>query len=222
MAVREAGPPAAPVTDNSVRLHDEIKPMEDLLWHPPTGFSDRGAVLYLLADHYVRLGEQAKGLALLQECVALAEGFSPANDPAFASLKNDRTFRGLSEQVQRSYPSVHQAHVAFTVVQGDLFPEGLEVDAAKRLFYMGSMHLKKIVKISDAGEVVDFVKPDQYDLMPILGVHIDLADHTVWCATYPGGKKRSEMVHFDERGQFLRMLWTLKRRCRFRFDRGIA
>jgi hypothetical protein len=37
--------------------------------------------------------------------------------------------------------------------------------------------------------------------MLVLGVHADPADHSVWCATYPGGKNRSEIVHFDEHGQ---------------------
>jgi hypothetical protein len=188
----------------SARLREEIKVIEDLLSHAPTsGFSDRGAALYLLADHYVRLGDRTKALALLQECVALDEGFDPTDDPNFVSLKNDAGFRQLVEQVRRRYPPVHRAHVAFTLAQKELFPEGLAVDTAKRLFYMSNMHLRKIVKITEAGEVADFVSPGLYDLMLVLGVHVDPADHSVWCATYPGEKNRPEIVHFDEHGQLL-------------------
>lgn len=149
------------------------------------------------------LAIRLKALALLQGCVALDEGFDPTDDPTFVSLKNDAAFRQLVEQVRRRYPPVHRAHVAFTLAQKDLFPEGLAVDTAKRLFYMSKMHLKKIVKITETGEVADFVSPDLYDLMLVLGVHVDPADHSVWCATYPGGKNRSEIVHFDEHGQLL-------------------
>ncbi len=195
---------AAAGQDNSAGLRDEIRAIEGLMAHAgPSGFADRGAALYLLAEQYVRLGDRAKALALLQECMALDEGFDPTDDGNFVSLKNDAAFRQLVEQVRRRYPPVHRAHVAFTLGQKDLFPEGLAVDSTKRLFYMSNMHLKKIVKIAETGEVADFVRPDLYDLMLVLGVHVDPADHSVWCATYPGEKKRPEIVHFDEHGQLL-------------------
>jgi hypothetical protein len=53
---------------------------------------------------------------------------------------------------------VHRARVAFTVAQADLFSEGLAAHAPKRVFYMGSEYHNKIVAISEAGEVTDFVK----------------------------------------------------------------
>ncbi|HXL21344.1 MAG TPA: hypothetical protein VOA78_02670 [Candidatus Dormibacteraeota bacterium] len=205
-------PPAAPPTfpsapsepPNSARFRDEIKIVEGLMSASPrSGFADRGAALYFLADRYLQLGDRVKALVLLQRCVTLDEGFDPTDDPTFVSLKNDAAFRQLVEQVRRRYPPVHRAHVAFTLAQKDLFPEGLAVDTAKRLFYMSNMHFKKIVKITETGEVADFVSPDLYDLMLVLGVHVDPADHSVWCATYPGEKNRSEIVHFDEHGQLL-------------------
>ncbi|MGH9864895.1 MAG: hypothetical protein ACRD4H_05705, partial [Candidatus Acidiferrales bacterium] len=73
----------------------------------------------------------------------------------------------------------------------------------KHLFYMGSMHLKKIISITDAGKVSDFVKPGVYDLMPVGGVHVDPEDRSVWAATDPGTKNRSEIVHFDAQGKLL-------------------
>jgi sugar lactone lactonase YvrE len=203
------GPAATPAPkpseeQQSLRLREEIKVIENLLSHAPAGgFSDRGAALYLLADHYVRLGDRTKALAHLQECAALEEGFDPGDDPTFASLKNDQAFRLLAEQVRRRYPPVHRAHVAFTLTQKNLYPEGLAVDTAKRLFYMSNMHLKKVVRITETGEVADFVGPDLYDLVLVLGVHVDPADHSVWCATFPGKKNRPEIVHFDEHGKLL-------------------
>ncbi|HWY55355.1 MAG TPA: hypothetical protein VNZ03_12875 [Terriglobales bacterium] len=205
-------PPAAPPTSssapsespNSARVRNEIKTVEGLLSvSPRSGFADRGAALYFLADRYLRLGDRLEALALLKGCVALNEGFDPTDDPNFVSLKNDAAFRQLVQQVRRRHPPVHRAHVAFTLAQKDLFPEGLAVDPAKRLFYMGNMHLKKIVKITETGEVADFVSPELYDLMLVLGVHVDPADHSVWCATYPGEKKHPEIVHFDEHGLLL-------------------
>src|SRR5262249_25819057 len=84
-AAQEAPPPAV---GDPQRLRDEIKIVEDLLARPSSaqglqvqtlkrGLVDRGAALYLLAHHYARLGDTAKTLALLKECVALDEGFDP-------------------------------------------------------------------------------------------------------------------------------------------------
>src|SRR5262249_8599345 len=54
----------------SLRLRDEIKPLEQLLARA----SDRGAALFLLAHDYARLGGQAKALDLLKECIPLDAG----------------------------------------------------------------------------------------------------------------------------------------------------
>src|SRR5215471_20702869 len=176
----------------SQRLRDEIKMLEEIL--PRV---DRGAALFLLAHDYARLGEHAKALDLLKQCVTLDEGFDPAGDKAFAPLQSDREFENLVERVHQKTPPIRQAQVAFTIAQSDLFPEGLAVDASTHLFYMGSEYHNKIVRISQSGEVTDFVKEGIYDLMPVGGVHVDPTDHSVWCATDPGKKNRSEIAHFD-------------------------
>jgi sugar lactone lactonase YvrE len=180
-------------------LRDEIKALEQLL----PRLVDRGAALFLLAHDYARLGDLAKALNLLKQCVALDEGFDPGGDRVFAPLRSRSEFLNLVESVQRQNPPIRRAHVAFTVAQNDLFPEGLAVDASKRVFYMGSEYHNKIVRVSETGEVADFVKEAVYDLMPVGGVHVDSTDHSVWCATDPGKKNRSEIVHFDAQGKLL-------------------
>jgi hypothetical protein len=196
-AEQEASAP--PPLSGSHHLQEEIKAVKEEL----PRLADRGAALFLLAHDYARLGELAKALDLLKQCVALDEGFAPAGDRVFASLRSNPEFVRLVERVRRRNPPVHRAHVVFTLAQNDLFPEGLAVDAAKRVFYMGSEYHNKIVRISEAGEVADFVPEGLYDLMPVGGVHVDPMDHSVWCATDPGKKNRSEIAHFDAQGKLL-------------------
>ena len=192
-------PQQAVPSDVLQRLRDEVKTLEAIV----PRVADRGAALFLLAHDYARLGEQAKALDLLKQCVTLDEGFDPAGDMAFAPLQNHREFQNLVERVRQKTPPVHRAQIAFTIAQNDLFPEGLAVDPSTHLFYMGSEYHNKIVRISLAGEVTDFVKEGVYDLMPVGGVHVDPADHSVWCATDPGKKNRSEIAHFDAQGKLL-------------------
>jgi hypothetical protein len=190
---------AQPADAETVRA--EIRAVENVLPKIP----DRGAALFLLARHYAHLGELQKALALLEECVALDAGFDPepGESRSLEPLVSNAEFQEMLERVRRRYPPVHKASVAFTVPAKDLFPEGLAVDTAKQLFYMGSMHHKKILKFALNGKLSDFVKQGMYDLMPIGGVHVDRVDHSVWASTDAGEKHRPELLHFDVQGKLL-------------------
>lgn len=185
--------------DAAARARAEIQRIEDAL----PRILDRGAALYLLAERYARLGEFPRALSLLKECISQDEGFDPTDSPAFQPLKAYPEFRELAEQVRRRYPPAHRARVAFTVPEKDLFPEGLAVDSDRRVFYMGSMRHKKIVMITWAGAVSDFVRPDLYNLMEMGGIKVDPTDHSVWAATGPDAGYSSELVHFDAHGKLL-------------------
>ena len=95
----------------------------------------------------------------------------------------------MLEEARCRYSPVHKARVAFTVPANELFSEGLAVDTEKQLFYMGSMHRRKIVRFALNGTVCDFVKQVFYDVMPLGGVHVDPVDQ----------KHRPELLHFDSR-----------------------
>lgn len=197
----QQAPAAPPTASADAEDRAEIRSLETILPTVP----DRGATLFLLARKYAHLGQLQKALALLKQCVALDAGFvpDPNNSPSLRPLQASLEFQHLLDQARRRYLPVRKASVAFTVAATDLFPEGLAVDASNALFYMGSMHRKKIVKFTLTGEVSDFVKQDLYDLSPVGGVHVDPADHSVWAATDAGAKKRPELVHFDAEGKIL-------------------
>jgi hypothetical protein len=189
-------PPPQP---DPARVRSDIQYIERAL----PKVADRAAALFILARRYTQFGEPQKALSLLKECSCLDEGFDPSQPPAFQRLQSYPEYRHLIEEARRRYPPVHRARVAFTVPEKDLFPEGLAADPDRHVFYMGSMHRRKIIKITEGGEVSDFVKPDLYNLMPVGGVHVDPADHSVWAATDPGEANRSELVHFDAQGKLL-------------------
>ena len=189
----------SPAEAENVRA--EIHSLETVLPKVP----DRGATLFLLARRHAHLGEFEKALALLKQCVALEAGFvpDPDNSPSLAPLAASAEFRQLLREARSRYAPVHKAQVAFTVPAEDLFPEGLAVDRSNGVFYMGSMHRKKIVEFTLHGRVSDLVEQDRYDLSPVGGVHVDPADHSVWASTDAGVKQRPELLHFDRQGKLL-------------------
>jgi len=164
--------------------------------------ADRGAVLFHLAATQAQLKEPHAAMENLKQCIALKEGFDPIGEPAFIGLRDSRDFQTLIEQVHRDFPVVSTAQPAFTSVDKDLVPEGLAYDSSKDVFYLGSLHLKKILAISRSGETSDFVPADRYRLLPVLGIRVDKSDGSVWSATWIDNG-RSELVHFDKAGALL-------------------
>jgi hypothetical protein len=186
----------APGIANEGPVRDEIQAIEKLI----PQLADRAPALFQLAHDYAHLGDLKKAMLLLKECVSLHEGFDPEGDPAFARVKDDREFRSLIEQVHREFPPVHRARLAFNVPQNDLIPEGLAVDPAQHVFYMGSLNRKKIVKISRTGAVADFVPSGQYELESICGLKVESRSHDVWANTCPDSGKGAELLHFGGSG----------------------
>jgi len=163
---------------------------------------DRGAVLFYIAATHALLKEPHAAMENLKECVALREGFDPVGEPAFAGLHDSKDFQTLTEQVHRDFPVISMAQPAFASTDKDIVPEGLTYDMLKDVFYMSSMHLKKIVTISPQGEFSDFVPADRYKLLPVLGIRVDPLDGSVWSATWIDNGK-TELVHFDKKGDLL-------------------
>jgi hypothetical protein len=186
-------------TSAETRFRSIIQQIERVL---PT-LADRGAGLFALARLYAQIGDAQKALTLLKESLASDEGFDPSGSEMLAPLRSNPEFARLAVQPHKQYPPVHSAKVAFTVPEKDLFPEGLAYDPATHVFYMGSMYRRKIIRITDKGEVSDFVKPDLYHLQPIGGVHVDPADQSLWAASDPDDAHGSELYHFDRQGKLL-------------------
>jgi hypothetical protein len=191
---QQSAPPSA-----EARFRPVIQQIEQAL---PT-LADRGAGLFALARLYAQVGDSQKAIALLKESLATDEGIDPSGSIMLAPLRENPEFAALVERAQKRNSAVHNARVAFTVPEKDLFPEGLAYDPAKRVFFMGSMYHRKIVRITEKGDVSDFVKAEVYHLQPIGGVHVDPADQSVWAASDPDETHGSELYHFDSQGKLL-------------------
>lgn len=166
-------------------------------------FVDRGAGLYFLATSKQHLGETLEALRLLKECLALREGFDPEGSPSLQSFKGLKEYDDLVASVHRDFPAVGQAHLAFVTEEKDLAPEGLAYDAKQDVYYLSSINRRKIVKISPAGRVADFVPAGRDNLLPVLGIRPDPNDGTVWANSWSEDAGRSELLHFDPAGKLL-------------------
>ena len=189
-SAQESSPSSA-----ETRYRPIIRQIEQAL---PT-LADRGAGLFALARLYAQVGDTQKTLVLLRESLATNEGFDPGGSEMLAPLRSSPEFKKLAAEAQKGRPAVRHAKVAFTVPDVDLFPEGLAYDPRTHVFYMGSMYRRKIIRITENGEISDFLKSDLH-LQPIGGVHVDPTDQSLWAASDPDGVHGSELYHFDSNG----------------------
>jgi DNA-binding beta-propeller fold protein YncE len=163
---------------------------------------DHGAVLFFLATSQAQLQQLYEATETLKQCIALKEGFDPQGEPTFAALRDSENFKKLIEQIHKDFPAVTQAEPAFTTTEKDLVPEGLAFDPTRDVFYLSSMHRKKIVQISADGKVTDFVPSDRYNLLPVLGIRVSPIDGTLWSNSWVENGK-TELLHFDKAGVLL-------------------
>jgi streptogramin lyase len=67
---------------------------------------------------------------------------------------------------------IAKPEVAFILAEKDFIPEGIVYDPSDKVFYLGSIHKQKIVKIAADGSVKDFVPPND-KLEQVLGMVVD-------------------------------------------------
>jgi hypothetical protein len=190
--------PAMQSGDNPV-LAGEIAKLEEIL---PT-IPDRAPAMFFLARDYARAGNLDRSLRLLKECIEADEGFDPSGDPEYEPIKTRSDFLALVDRVHRTFPPVHRAHIAFMVPKKDAIPEGLAVDSGSGTFYMGSLHLRSILRIDPHGVIADFVEAGHYDFGPVCGIKVDPRDHSVWADTCSNSGAHAELLHFDRNGKLL-------------------
>jgi len=190
---------AQEATDDA-ELRRQLAMGEKLLGKTP----DRAAVLYFLAETHALLKEPYEAMARLKECINAKEGFDPSGDPVFRGMKFSAEFKHLTELAHKDFPQMTRAQFAFVSPEKDLIPEGLAYDPEQDVFYLSSLHLKKILRIPRQApdRSSDFVPGDRYNLLPVLGIRLDPADDSVWSASWLDNGK-TELLHFDKTGTLL-------------------
>jgi hypothetical protein len=188
------------ITNDEAELHKQLALGEGLLGKTP----DRASVLYFLAETHALLSEPHEAIEKLKDCIAAKEGFDPSGDPIFRGLKFSPDFQRLTNTAHKDFPEVSRAQLAFVLPEKDVIPEGLAFDPDQDVFYLSSLHLKKILRIPrlEPEHSTDFVPADRYNLLPTLGIRLDPTDGSVWNASWIDNGK-TELLHFDNSGALL-------------------
>ncbi|HEY0170032.1 MAG TPA: SMP-30/gluconolactonase/LRE family protein [Pyrinomonadaceae bacterium] len=143
-------------------------------------------IVYNLARAHALAGERAEAAAWLGKFIRMGLGHRPADDEAFAALKDSDEWRALMLELEKTRAPVAGSRAAFTLAERDLIAEGIAYDPAERVFYVGSIHRRKVVSVDARGAVRDFTGEGQDGLWGVLGMRVDAARRVLWVNSMAG------------------------------------
>jgi hypothetical protein len=148
--------------------------------------------LYYSGLASVLVGKPEEAINFLKKAILTNADFELTR-PDFNSLQPRKDFQALLKlQSELSIPIVH-SETAFTVKDRQLHTEGIAFDKASGDFFVGSIHKRKIVRISKGGSTSNFTPSAQNDMTSVFGLKVDLKQNLLWACTSP----MAEMQNYD-------------------------
>jgi hypothetical protein len=152
-----------------------------------------GPYTYNVAVGYALSGRKLEAFDWLGRLADMGLVYSISGDGDFASIKDTDEFKNLLARFENNSRPVGNSTVAFTVHEKGFIPEGLAYDPAEKIFYLGSVYKRKIVSVSESGDVRDFSTPAD-GLWSVMGMRVDPARRILWVCT----ASHQQMMDFKE------------------------
>jgi len=152
-----------------------------------------GPYTYNVAVGYALSGNKREAFDWLGRLADMGLVYSISADSDFASIKDTDEFKNLVAHFETNAKPIGNSTVAFTVHEKGFIPEGLAYDPAEKIFYLGSVYKRKIVSVSEGGDVKDFSSPAD-GLWSVMGMRVDPARRVLWVCT----ASHQQMMDFKE------------------------
>lgn len=109
------------------------------------------------------------------------------------SLSGEKSFESLRKLQLELQNSIAQSDTAFVVKDRTLHIETVASGEKPGVFYLSSIHKRKIVKVDATGKVTDFTKAAQDEMTSVLGIKVDKSKKVLWACSSP----MPEMENYD-------------------------
>lgn len=113
--------------------------------------------------------------------------------PELESLEDRIDYERLLELQVKLQAPIIKSDTAFIVKDRELHLESITYNSKTKEFYLGSIHKRKIIKISKNGEVSDFTKSGEYGMAAVFGLKVDARRKLLWACSSP----MPEMENYD-------------------------
>ena len=154
----------------SLKLAYAINPEDDL-------------IINFIAESYAMVGDQSALFIWLRRLLTVSPCFFHFPETA-ASVLNSKEYRELALAAKAKGTGVHRSTLAFMLSDTDLIPEGIAYDPLDKVFFLSSLHKRKIVRVRMRTRrppiVEDFVSEGQDGLFSTLGMKVDAERRILW------------------------------------------
>ena len=140
-----------------------------------------GGVTYALASALALTGDTAGALASLRHFAALGYTADLAADSDFVRLRGTDAYIELTRRLEHNGDAVVSSRLAFELPERDLLTEGIAHDARDDVFYVGSVHQSKILRVTRGGTASVLVAELPRRWAP-LGLRVDRERRALWVA----------------------------------------
>lgn len=150
-------------------------------------------VLYQLGIAAALTGKKAEAIQYLKKAILINTDFKLEGIADFYSIKDTPEFKKLlSLQQEWQTPLIHST-TAFVLKDRSLHTEGIAYDPTQKIFYLGSIHQRKIIKVMPDGKATDFCPSALEGMTSIFGIKVDVKRNLLWACASP----TEEMKNYD-------------------------
>jgi sugar lactone lactonase YvrE len=140
-------------------------------------------IINFLAESYAMVGDQSALSMWLRRLLTVSPCFFHFPETA-ASVLNPKEYRELALAAKAKATGAHGSMLAFMLSETDLIPEGIAYDPLDKVFFLSSLHKRKIVRVRLRTRrppiVEDFVSEGQDGLFSTLGMKVDAERRILW------------------------------------------
>jgi tetratricopeptide (TPR) repeat protein len=143
---------------------------------------DHPTLFYNIAAISALQGHKDEAIASLSHIAAMGLALHPEKDGDFDSIKESEEFKNVLKKFESNKAPIIKSTTAFTIHEKGLITEGLAYDPLSEIFFVSSVHKRKIIAIGKDGEAKTFAD-EQAGLWSVLGMRVDAKRRLLWATT---------------------------------------
>jgi sugar lactone lactonase YvrE len=140
-------------------------------------------IINFLAESSAMVGDRSALSMWLRRLLTVSPCFFHFPETA-TSVLNSKEYRELALAAKAKATGVHGSTLAFMLSETDLIPEGIAYDPLDKVFFLSSLHKRKVVRVRmrtrHPPSVEDFVSEGQDGLFSTLGMKVDAERRILW------------------------------------------
>lgn len=134
----------------------------------------------------------AESIGYLTKAILINADFD-LNHQDLNALTGNKDFENLKLLQQELQKPIITSDTAFLIKDRTLHIECIATGESKNIFYLGSIHQRKIIRVDEKGKVTDFTSASQDGLCSVFGIKVDATNNVLWACSSP----TEEMQNFD-------------------------